>query len=361
MKDYYQILGVSRNASQEEIKKAYRKLAHKYHPDKGGDEKKFREINEAYQVLSDKEKRAQYDRYGQTFEQAGSQGFAGFDFGKFWQDEGFAQQGAGFNFNDLDDIFEEFFGFRKKPKDTRRGDDIHIDIELNLEDVIQPQRKKFSLYKYIVCPRCNGTGGEPGTQVKECPTCRGLGKVQQIKRTFFGTITQYVECPTCHGKGYIFEKPCNVCKGQGRIKREVETEITIPAGVDSQQILKFKGLGHAGKLGSQPGDLYVRIFIKPHPIFERKGDDLYLTKKIPFSTAVLGGEVEIPTLEKKTILLKVPTGSESGKILRISSKGIPHFARMGRGHLYVKLQVATPKRLTNKQKELLKKLQEEGL
>ncbi|MCD6550357.1 molecular chaperone DnaJ [bacterium] len=365
MKDYYKILGVSRNASQEEIKKAYRRLAHKYHPDKGGDEKKFKEINEAYQVLSDKEKRAQYDRFGRVFEGGGGFGKAsdGFDFNfdfSRWQKE---TPGFDFEFSDLGDVFEEFFGggFSARKKDLRRGKDIQVDLEISLEDTLSDQKKEILLRKYIVCPRCHGSGGEPGTKIKECFSCRGTGQVQEIKRTFFGTVTRYIVCPECGGEGSRPEKPCNVCKGNGRIIGEEKISIVIPKGVDSNQVLKIKGKGDAGKKGGEPGDLYIRILVRKHPIFERKGDDLYVDIEIPFSLAVLGGEVEVPLLDGKKILLNIPSGTQSGKVFRISRKGIPHFGGIGRGNLYVKITIKVPRGLTKKQKELLEKLRKEGI
>ncbi len=356
--DYYQILGIARNANQEEIKKAYRKLAHKHHPDKGGSEAKFKEINEAYQVLSNKDKRAQYDRFGRTFDGAG-QGFdPGFDFGAGFGGEEFG------DFGDIGEIFEEFFGTGsadRRKKDLKRGKDIEIDIEIPLEAVLKSQEKKITLYKMVVCSRCNGIGAEPGTSVKECFTCRGTGQVQQIKRTIFGSVTRYVICPECGGEGTKPEKPCNVCKGQGRIKKEEEIILYIPAGVDTNQVIKIEGKGDAGEKGGQAGDLYVRILVKKHHLFIRRGDDLYILIPISFSQAVLGDEKEAPTLEGKKILLKVPSGTESGKVLRISGKGIPRFAGFGRGNMYVELEIETPKKLTRTQKELLKKLKEEGM
>ena len=363
MKDYYKILGVPRNATEQEIKRAYRRLAHKYHPDKGGDEKKFKEINEAYQVLSDKEKRAQYDRFGRVFEHGST---AGFDFGDFWK----YGEGGGidleFDLGDLEDLFEEFFGLggiggMRKRREDKRGQDILLDIEMPLEATLKGQNKEFQLYKWVICPRCQGLGAEPGTGFDECFSCRGRGEVQQIKRTFLGTFTRYVTCPECKGEGNRPKTPCNVCRGEGRIKERERIKVFIPAGVDSGQTLKVPGKGEAGKRGGRCGDLYLKIFIKPHPIFERRGDDLYLSKEIPFSVAVLGGTVEIPTLEGREVLLKVPPGSQSGKILRLSGKGIPHFSKVGRGDLYVELEVKVPKRLTKKQRELLENLQKEGL
>lgn len=360
MKDYYKILGVSPNASQEEIKRAYRRLAHKYHPDKGGDEKKFKEINEAYQVLSDKEKRAQYDKFGRVFE--GGIGGEGFDFGDFWKERGFEFEFDNLETDFFEDILEEFFGPSKsKIKREKRGQDIIVDLEIPLKATLKDRKEVFHLYKFSVCPRCHGTGAEPGTFFEECFSCRGTGRVQQLRRTFLGTFARNVICPQCKGEGNRPKNPCNVCGGEGRIKREEKIEVEIPAGVDTGQTLKIEGKGEAGKRGGEPGDLYVKIHVKDHPLFERQGDDLYLVKEIPFSIAVLGGEIEVPTLEGEKIKLKVPGGCESGKVLRIFGKGIPHFKSKKRGHLYVELQVKVPKNLTKKQKELLEKLKKEGI
>ena len=362
MRDYYQTLGISRNASPEEIRKAYHKLAHKYHPDKGGDEKKFKELNEAYQVLSNKEKKAQYDQFGRVFEgEAGP----GFDFGSaFRKDGGFDFSFGDFgDFGDLGEMVEEMFGYGglRRKKDLKRGKDIEIDIEIPLEAVLENQEKEIVLYKYITCSRCQGTGAEPGTKVKECFSCRGTGQVQEIKRTFFGSFTRVVVCPECGGEGFRAEKPCNVCRGEGRIKDEENIKISIPAGVDTNQVIKISGRGEAGRKKGKAGDLYVRFLVKKHPIFKRKGDDLHLNQSVSFSQAALGDEIEIPTLGESNILLKIPSGTESGKVLRISGKGVPHFSGYGKGHLYVGLEVKTPKKLTKKQKELLEKLKQEGL
>ncbi len=215
--------------------------------------------------------------------------------------------------------------------------------------------------KSIKCSRCSGSGAEPGTKTKECFSCRGTGRVQQIKKTILGTFSQYTVCPECHGEGMKPEKPCNVCRGEGRITKEEKIEINIPAGVDNNQIIKVKGKGEAGKRGGEAGDLYVRIFVKPHPIFQRKGDDIYLTEKISFSMASLGDSMKIPTLDGEKITIKIPAGIESGKTLKISKEGIPHFSSIGRGNLYVKLNINTPDRLTKKQKDLLEQLKKEGL
>jgi molecular chaperone DnaJ len=355
MKDYYQILGISQSASPEEVKKAYRKLAHKYHPDKGGDEKKFKEINEAYQTLSDQEKRAQYDRFGQVFE--GAPGFEGFDFGF-----GRGKFGEEFEF-DLGEMMEEIFGFssQRRRKDLKKGKNIEIEMEIPLEDTLEGKEKEITLTKMVSCSRCQGTGAEPGTKIIECFSCRGTGQVQQIKKTFFGSFTRATICPECGGEGYRPEKPCNVCKGEGRVRGTEDIKIFIPAGVDTSQVIKVERKGEAGKKGGRPGDLYCRIFIKSHPVFKRKGDDLYLKTPISFSQAALGDEVEITTLEQKKALLKIPPGTESGKVLRISNKGIPHFSGYGRGDMYVELVVKTPKKISKKQRELLEELRKEGL
>jgi len=366
MKDYYQILGVSKNASPEEVKKAYYKLAHKYHPSrKDGDEKKFKEINEAYQILSDKEKRSQYDKFGRVFEGVpGGAGAEGFDFQWAWGRPDIDFESAfGGGFEDLGDLMEEVFGFGapRKRKDLKRGKDIEITLEIPLEDILRGKEKIITLYKYINCSRCQGSGAEPGAKIQECFSCRGTGEVQQIKKTFFGSFTRFAVCPECRGEGYRPEKPCNVCEGEGRVKTEENIKIFIPAGVDNNQVIRVEGRGEAGKRKGKTGDLYVRILVKKHPIFERKGDDLYISISISFSQAVLGEEIEIPTLEGKNILLKVPAGTDSGNVLRISGKGIPHFSGYGRGNLYVELIIKIPKKLTKEQKELLEKLKEEGI
>ncbi|MBU2577220.1 molecular chaperone DnaJ [Patescibacteria group bacterium] len=357
-KDYYQILGISRDASSEEIKKAYRKLAHKYHPDKGGDEKKFKEINEAYQVLSDKEKRTQYDRFGRVFEGAGFE--PGFDFNWAWGKPG---EDFDFDFGDLGEMVEEMFGFGgpRRKRDLKRGKDIEIDLEIPLEDTLKGKEKEITLAKMISCSRCQGTGAEPNTSINECFSCRSTGQVQQIKKTFFGSFTRYITCPECGGEGYRPEKPCNVCQGEGRVRGEETIKIFIPTGVDINQVIKVERKGEAGKRGGKSGDLYCRIFVKKHPIFKRKGDDLYLSVPVSFSQAALGDEIEISTLEGAKLLLNVPSGTESGKTLRISGKGIPHFSGYGKGDMYVELIVKTPKKLSKKQKELLEKLKQEGI
>jgi molecular chaperone DnaJ len=370
--DYYELLGITKSATQDEVKKAFHKLAHKHHPDKGGDEKKFKEINEAYQVLSDTSKRQQYDQFGRTFDQAGAgggQGFngQGFDFNWAWGNRAQGQDSEQeFEFEDLGSVFGDLFGFgggarRATKKDGRKGKDIQVDMEINLEDTLKETIKKFNLNKFIVCQRCAGAGAEPGTKVKECFSCRGSGQVQQVKKTMFGSYTTVGVCPACKGEGNSPEKPCNVCRGEGRIKGNDEIEITIPSGVDTNQVIKVEGKGEAGKKAGKAGALYIRVFVKQHPVFIRRGDDLFMQEQINFTQAVLGSEIEIPVLEGAKILLTVPEGTESGKVLRVSGKGTSHFQSHNRGNLYVELKIKTPKKLTREQRKVLQDLKNEGL
>ena len=362
-KDYYKILGVDSKASQEEIKKAYYKLAHKHHPDKGGEEKKFKEINEAYQVLSDKNKRAQYDQFGSTFNNNG-QGFPGGGAGNVnWEDvmSGFGGGAQGFDLEDLFEMFGGGFGGTSQKRNTKRGSDLEVEVRVPLEFILKDQIKKIKINKFVSCSNCQGSGAEPGTSFKKCPTCGGSGKVQEAKRTIFGTFAQVRTCPECGGEGSVPEKVCNVCSGEGRVKKEEVIEVKIPQGIDTDQVIKLKGKGDAGKKGGESGDLYLRIIVEKDPIFERKEDDLFMKLPISISQAVLGDKIKIKTLEKKEIFVKIPNSVQSGKILKVSNKGIPHVSGFGRGDLYIELIVKTPQDLTSEQKELFKKLKKEGL
>lgn len=356
MEDYYQILGVDRKASKEEIKKAYRRLAHQYHPDKGGDGERFKQISQAYRVLSDDKKRAEYDQVGFFGQQ--STGGSGSPFGfNFGQDD-FGQM---FDEFDLGDLFN--FAFRRESRSGRavRGEDIQASLELDLTEVLNSQNKKISLDKQVTCSRCQGQGAEPGTGIETCSACRGRGQVHQVKQTIFGNITHYSTCPECQGTGSVPKSNCNICHGQGRVKEKVSLEINIPAGVDNGQILRFDHQGNAGFRGQPAGDLYLKIIVKQNDQFARQGDDLISVMPITFSQAVLGDVVKFNTLSAEEIKVDIPRGTESGQVVKVRNKGIPHYGRLGRGDLYIRLQIETPKRLNKEQKDLLKKLQKEGL
>lgn len=373
MKNYYEILGISRDASQEEIKKVYRKLAHQHHPDKGGDEKKFKEINGAYQVLGNPQKRAQYDQFGQAFSAYGGP-TGGWEGGP-----GFGFEGApgfdfrGFNFGDFDknfqgfgsfsDIFEDFFGFErggKSRKRQKRGNDIAIDLEIILEEAFRGIDREIDLQKMVVCSRCQGSGGEPGTKMSECPTCQGRGEVYETRRSFFGTFSKVSVCPQCGGEGKKPEKNCGECKGEGRIRKIDKISLHIPAGINDGEVIKLENKGEAGGAGSRPGDLYIKVHIKKHRQFKRKGDDIYCELPITFSQAALGDTLTVPTLEGG-VSLKIPSGSEFGETIILKGKGMPHFYGSGRGDQMVVLKVATPKKLTKRQKEIFEELKKEGI
>lgn len=363
-KDYYSILGVEKGASEEEIKKAYRKLAHQHHPDKqGGDEAKFKEINEAYQVLSDKQKRAQYDQFGSTFDGsgAGGAGFGGFDFSGF--------SNGGFNFEgDLGDIFGDIFGgagFGGSSKARKqRGEDISVDFEISMEEAFVGIDREIKLYMSVPCSKCGGTGAESGSKVEKCKNCGGTGKVQKQRKTMFGVFMQTEVCQDCQGLGEKFEKACSKCGGDGRLKEEKEIKIKIPAGIAEGQTIRISGQGGAGFRSagghSSAGDLYVTVHIKKHSFFERKGDDVYYNLSINYSKAALGGSEDIPTLKGK-IKLKIPSGIQSGKVIKIKGAGFPHLQGRGEGDLYVIVNVKVPENLSRAQKKIIEDLEKEGL
>jgi len=363
-KNYYEILGVEKGASDEEIKKAYRKLAHQHHPDKqGGDEAKFKEINEAYQVLSDKQKRAQYDQFGSSFDGAnpgqGAGGFGGFDFSGFGGANGFNFEG------DLGDIFGDIFGGGKSQRARQeKGQDISVDIELDLEDVLDGVEKDIRLYSSVSCSKCGGIGAETGSKMEKCKTCGGSGYIQKQRRTMLGAFVQNEICPDCQGAGEKPEKRCSKCGGDGRIKEERTIKVKVPAGIADGQTIRVSEQGEAGlRPGSGKsvaGDLYITAHIRKHPLFERRGDDLIYKLDINFTQAALGDSVTIPTL-KKRIKLKIPSGIQSGKIIKIKSGGFLHLQGRGEGDMYVVVQIKTPDKLSRKQKSLLEDLQKEGL
>ncbi|MDH4330348.1 MAG: molecular chaperone DnaJ [Candidatus Moranbacteria bacterium] len=354
-KDFYEILGVSKDASDEEIKKAYRKLAHKYHPDKaGGDEEKFKEINGAYQVLSDKAKRQQYDQFGQTFDGAGpdaGQGFGGFDFGGFQ-----SGQAGGF-----EDIFSDIFGAAQGGFSRQEsGRDIQVDTEINFEDVISGVEKKISLYKRVVCDSCGGSGGEAGSKEEKCSSCGGSGQIRRTVKSILGTFSQASVCPDCNGKGKSFSEKCKKCGGDGRRNEDVEISVSIPAGINNGQSISLSGQGEAGPHGAPSGDLFVTVHVRPQNKFEREGDNIITEEKIKITQSILGDKIEVETVDGK-VKMKVPSGTRSGEVFRIRSKGVPHLRGGGRGDHLVKVIVDTPRSLSRAQKKLIKELSEEGL
>jgi molecular chaperone DnaJ len=353
-KDYYNILGVSKDASAEDIKRAFRELAHKYHPDKnGGNAEKFKEINEAYQVLGNQEKRQQYDQFGTTFEQAqGQGGFSGF--GGFRDFSGFAN---GFDFSDLGEMFgfgDIFGGGRKKTK-AARGRDIEMEMEIDFREAVFGAEKVLDLYKPSVCETCGGNGADPKSKVVTCPNCGGSGRVQQIQRTFFGSFQTVTTCPTCGGEGKKAERECAECRGSGVVRAAKKLKIKIPAGIDNGETIKLSGEGEAGGRGGRLGDLFLTFKVKPDREFRRRGNDILSKVKINFSEAALGDKIEVNTLDGK-VKLNIPAGTQSGQIFRLKEKGAPSLGGYGRGDQLVEAVVVTPTRLTRRQRELLEEL-----
>ena len=359
-KDYYEILGISKNAKKEEIKKAYRKLALKYHPDKNPDkgaEEKFKEISEAYAVLYDDEKRKLYDEYGHAgIDQKYSYEdiFRGADFGDIFR-------GMGFDFDfGFNDIFERFFGHRtgyERRTRRTRGSSLRYDIQINLEDAYYGFEKTITIPRTETCDNCHGTGAKPGTKPKSCPHCKGTGQMQQSRRTGFGIFTQISTCSRCRGQGTIIESPCPVCRGQGLVQKTREIEIKIPKGVDDNSQLRLAGEGEVDSGGA--GDLYVVIHIKPHPKFNRNGLDLHTVKQILFTEAAVGAKINVETIEKETEKLNIPPSTQNGDVFKLRGKGMPGLHGRGKGDLYVEIQLKTPTKLTRKAKALLEELNNE--
>ncbi|MCT8765593.1 molecular chaperone DnaJ [Glaesserella parasuis] len=347
-KDYYEVLGLQKGASEQEIKRAYKRLAAKHHPDKNQGskeaEEKFKEIKEAYEVLGDNEKRAMYDQYGhQAFEHGGGAG-------------GFGGFGGG-GFGGFEDIFSEMFGggFGGGARRQRvmRGDDLRYDLEITLEEAVRGVKKDIRIRTLVQCDTCHGSGAETGSKVETCPHCHGSGRVRR-QQGFFMTETV---CPSCHGTGKKIEKPCKSCHGDGRVEKTKNLSVTIPAGVDTGNQLRLSGEGAAGENGAPAGDLYVVIHVKDHDIFVRDGSNLYCEVPISFTMAALGGEIEVPTLDGR-VKLKIPAETQTGKLFRVRGKGVTSARGGYAGDLICKVIIETPVSLNEEQKELLRKLEE---
>lgn len=343
-RDYYEILGVERSADEREIKKAYKRLAMKYHPDRNPDnpesEEKFKEAKEAYEILSDAQKRAAYDKFGHAGVDPNQAGPGGF--------------GGGADFGDVfGDIFGDIFGGGRRSQRAARGADLRYNMELTLEEAVRGVSKEIKVPTLVECDECHGSGARTGTSAQTCPTCHGSGQVQ-MRQGFFA-VTQ--ACPHCHGKGKIITDPCRKCHGDGRVQKTKTLSVKIPADVDTGDRIRLAGEGEAGEFGAPAGDLYVQVHVKDHPIFVRDGNNLYCEIPISFTTAALGGEVAVPTLDGR-LMLKIPAETQSGRMFRLRGKGVRSLRSGSEGDLLCKAVVETPVKLSDEQKELLKQLED---
>lgn len=353
-RDYYEVLGVQKGASEAEIKKAYRKMVMKYHPDRNRDnlkeaEEKMKEINEAYGVLSDEQKKAQYDQFGHAaFEAGGGAGAGGFGgFGGFGGGEGFG------------DIFDMFFGGggRSRRNGPERGADLRYDLDVSFEEAAFGKETELTIPRTENCETCHGTGAAPGTSPEECPECHGQGQVQSYVNTPLGRMVNSRTCGRCSGTGKIVRTPCKECSGKGQRRVSRRIKVNIPAGVDNGSRIRIAGAGQAGVRGGGNGDLYVYIGVRPHDIFKREGYDILCEVPISFAQAALGDTIEVPTLHGK-VEMQVPAGTQSGRILRLKGKGVPRLRGGGNGDQHVQVKVLTPQKLSDRQKELLKEFAE---
>ena len=355
-KDYYKILGVEKNASQDEIKKAFRKLAHEHHPDKtGGDDKKFKEASEAYSVLSDEKKRKQYDTFGSADANGFGGGFDGAGFGGF-DFSGFSQ-GGNTEF-DLGDIFGDFFGGGRRRDKTPRGNDISVDIELTFKESIFGVEKDIHLNKMSECENCAGTGGEPKSEIVTCPRCGGSGVIQETKSSIFGSFATQKTCSECHGKGKIPKEKCKVCRGSGVNRRSHNFKVEIPEGIENGEMVRLSGAGETAPHGTT-GDLYIRVHVKPHPQIRKEGHNLVMTLPVKLTEALLGGERSIETLDGP-VTLKIPQNVRFGEVLRLREKGVPVNGRR-RGDLLVRIDIELPKKISKSAAKLIEELKKEGL
>lgn len=359
-RDYYEVLGVDRSASDDEIKKAYRKMAKKYHPDLNpGDkdaEAKFKEVNEAYEVLSDSDKKARYDQFGHAgvdpnFGAGGGAGGAGFDF-------------------DLGDIFSSFFGGgggfggfgggrQSNPNAPQRGSDASATVTISFEEAAKGCKRTIDVPRIILCDECGGSGAAKGSSPKTCPECNGRGQVQTQQRTPFGVISTSKVCPRCNGKGKVVDNPCNRCKGAGRIRKMHKLEVNIPAGIDDRQVVNMRGQGNAGINGGASGDLHITVNVRPHPLFERDGFDVWYDMTVSFAQAALGCEIMVPTIDGK-VKYNLPHGTQPGTVFKLRGKGIQYINGRGRGDQLVRIIVDVPNTLTERQKELLREFDAES-
>lgn len=350
-KDYYQILGVGREASADDIKQAFRKLAHQHHPDKaGGDSQRFKEINEAYQVLSDPAKRQQYDRFGRV-DGPGAGSWPGATPGG-----GFDFRTAGFDVDDLGDMFGDLFGFgRSRPRASSRGNDAEVELSVDFREAVFGATKVLELSGASQCDRCQGRGGEPGSSMTSCTTCRGSGVVEQVQTTILGSIRAPQTCPSCGGSGEQSKIKCKRCHGTGAIRGKRTLRVAIPAGIEDGQSIRLRQQGEPGSRGSQPGDLYVRIHVRPDSMFRRDGSDILTRRTITISQAALGASIPVETLDGE-VSLTVPDGTQPGTMFRLRGKGVPHLDSHGRGDQIVEVIVKVPTKLTREQKKLLERL-----
>ncbi len=357
-KNYYDILGVDKKASQDEVKKAFRKLAQKHHPDKGGEEAKFKEITEAYSTLSDEKKRREYDSYGQTFNggNPGAGGFGGFDPSQFG---GFGNGGVEFDLNDLFEGFGDIFGGRGGGRGrVKRGRDISIDIEVSFKESILGGNRSVLLTKVGTCDTCEGSGAKPGTALDTCKTCNGAGKLHETRNSPLGAFTSVRACGTCDGAGKIPKEKCATCAGQGILRKEEEIKIEIPKGIDGGEMIRMPGQGEAVK-GGISGDLYVKVHVKPHPTFTKEGMNLVMTLPMKLTDALLGTTATIVTVDDKKLEVKIPAMTEAQQTLRLKGKGVT--VDTVSGDLLIRMTATLPKKLSGKAKKAIEDLKGEGL
>ncbi|MDP3901577.1 MAG: DnaJ C-terminal domain-containing protein [bacterium] len=365
MADYYKVLGIDRGASDDDIKKAYRKLAHQYHPDKhSGDDKKFKEINEAYQILSNKEKKAQYDKFGRVFS-AGDGFSAGGGPSSGWDFQGFAD-GFGFGFDannmgDVGDIFDAFFGGLggRKRKTYQRGSDLELGQEITLEESFTGVQKILKYKTFVACQSCSGLGHFPDDGFKSCAICDGRGEIKETRNTFFGGFAQVKPCKQCHGAGKIPNKSCKDCSGSGRISGQKEISVSIVPGVADGQMIKISKAGEKGVHGAEAGDLYVRLRVRPHPIFKRIGDDLLVKKEISLIDVLSDKKILLDSISGKKLGIGIPHGFNLKDKIVVEGEGMPKLGSYGKGNLLVDIDIRTPKKLSSKAKKLLEDLDKE--